>query len=311
MKLSFFLFLTFLNIHFLIFSQVEKPNFKPYNPETTFRKLSKNYPQIAYPTLELSKGVFLKKNIVYPSNSPTNKILDLYINTTKKSPLIILIHGGGWIAGSKSNLEDMAIALSNRGYSVATLSYTLSIEQKYPQSVLDIKQALVLLKKNEAKWNYDTKKIAILGCSAGAQLATLVGVTPNHPEFKIQDKVSESVQAIINVDGIVSFVHPEASKEGKYASFWLGGDVKNAETQWKQASALEYVNKTTPPTLFLNSSIDRFHAGRDDMINHLKKWGIPYEVFSFKKAPHSFWFFEPWFSPMIDKIDDFLKRVLL
>jgi len=295
----------------VIFSQAEKPNFKPYNPETTFRKLSNKYPQIIYPTLELSKDIFLKKNIVYPSSSPTSKTLDLYINTTKKSPLILLIHGGGWIAGSKSNLEDMAIALSNRGYSVVTLSYTLSVEQKYPQSVLDIKQALVFLKKNDAKWNYDTNKMAILGCSAGAQLATLVGVTPNHPQFKIQDNVSESIQAIINVDGIVSFVHPEASKEGKYASFWLGGDMKNAETQWKQASALEYLDNIAPPTLFLNSSFDRFHAGRDDMIHHLKKWNIPYEVFTFEKAPHSFWFFDPWFSPMIDKIDEFLKRVLL
>jgi len=150
----------------------------------------------------------------------------------------------------------------------------------------------------------------LLGCSAGAQLATLVGTTPNHKNFFVQDKIPENVQAIINVDRITSFIHPEASKEGLYAAYWLGGSVQNAEKQWEQASALEYLDSSTPPTLFLNSSFPRFHAGRDDMIKHLIKYDIDYDVHTFEDAPHSFWFFEPWFTPMIVKIDTFIKSAL-
>lgn len=73
---------------------------------------------------------------------------------------------------------------------------------------------------------------------------------------------------------------------------------------------MEYVGKNTPPTLFVNSSQPRFHAGRDDMIKKLKQYNIPTEFHEIKESPHSFWLVQPWFGETLEYIVDFLDKVL-
>jgi pectinesterase len=70
------------------------------------------------------------------------------------------------------------------------------------------------VKINADKYNIDTTKIAVLGCSSGATLATFIGVTGQNPNFQSHEmvgKVSDKVQAIINIDGIVDFTDPNES----------------------------------------------------------------------------------------------------
>ncbi len=291
-------------------AQVSPPQARPYTLTSTYEKHIKKYPFISLPSIESVSGVKKLENIAYQSSAQDSKTLDLFLPQSEKpSALVIMVHGGGWISGVRENLNDLAVALSNKGFAVANLSYTLSAEAPYPKSVLDIKEALVFLKNNSQKWDYNPNKIALLGCSAGAQLAALVALTPNHPKFPVQHVVSENVQAIVNVDGIVSFIHKEASSEGLYAAYWLGGHKETHFEQWKEASPLEYLNAQSPPILFLNSAFPRFHAGRDDMIAQLNQWGIASEVQTFDDAPHSFWLLEPWFSPTTDYIANFLNKI--
>ena len=204
----------------------------------------------------------------------------------------------------------MAQHLATNGYVGVTASYRLSGEASYPAGVKDLKHALRWMQKNAKKYHIDPNKIAVLGASAGAQLATLVGVTPNSQVYGEKDeKISSAVQAIINIDGIVSFVHPEASSEGDYAGYWLGGLKGTNFKNWQEASPLEYVNAQTPPTLFINSSIPRFHAGRDDFIKKLNTFGIFSEVHTLEDSPHSFWLMHPWFEPTLAFTVSFLDKV--
>ena len=62
-------------------------------------------------------------------------------------------------------------------------------------------------------------------------------------------------------------------------------------------------------TLFINSAVPWMHAGREDYIKVLDKNGIYSEVKEFEGAPHSFCLYEPWFSPTIQYIDNFLTKV--
>ena len=204
----------------------------------------------------------------------------------------------------------MAQHLAKNGYVGVAVQYRLSKEAKYPAAVIDLKDALRWMRKNAKEYHINPDKIAVLGASAGAQLATLIGVTPNSEIYGEQEeKISSEVQAIINIDGIVSFIHPEAAAEGSYAGFWLGS-LKDANFKnWKEASPLEYVNGQTPPTLFINSSMPRFHAGRDDMIEKLNEYGIYNEVHTIEGSPHSFWLMHPWFEPTLDHTVSFLDKV--
>ena len=93
------------------------------------------------------------------------------------------------------------------------------------------------------------------------------------------------------------------------AGLWLGGLRDENFKNWKEASPLEYVGENTPPTLFINSSRPRFHAGRDDMVKILNENGIYSEIHTLEDAPHSFWLLEPWFQPTLDYTVSFLNKI--
>jgi hypothetical protein len=141
-------------------------------------------------------------------------------------------------------------------------------------------------------------------------MAALIGTTNNNLEFESPSGINEnaSVQAIIDLDGILAFKHPE-SEEGKAASLWLGGSFEEKPEIWNQASALNHASVSTPPILFINSDMVRFHAGRTDMISKLNSHKIYSEVKNISNSPHSFWFFNPWFQPMVKYTVDFLDKI--
>ncbi len=290
----------------------QKAEVRPYTIATTFEKYKKEYPFIELIQSFASENVIAEEDIVYKKTATSNLKLDIYcpkISSEEKWPAVLLIHGGGWISGSKENLRILAQHLAENGFVAITASYRLSREAPYPAGVIDLKDALRWMKLNAEKYHVDTQKIAVLGTSAGAQLATLVGVTPNLEIYNEKDeKISSEVQAIVNIDGITSFIHPDA-EESEIAGLWLGGLRNENPKNWKEASPLEYVNKNTPPTLFINSSMPRFHAGRDDMIKILEENNIYSEVHTLEGSPHSFWLLEPWFQPTLDYTVSFLNKV--
>ncbi|MGI0107503.1 pectinesterase family protein [Salinimicrobium sp. WS361] len=250
--------------------------------------------------------------MIYKTTSEKELTVDVYLPKAEKGgkfPAVLLIHGGGWLTGSKENLRPLAQKLAAEGYVAVTASYRLGTEAVYPAGVVDLKDALKWMKQNAEPFKINIDKIAILGTSAGAQLANLVGVTSDSEINKSDNaKVSDEVQAIVNIDGIVSFIHPDA-EEGWMAATWLGGSKADNFETWKEASPLEYVDGDTPPTLFINSSYPRFHAGRDDMVRILNENQIYHEVHTIEKTPHAFWLVHPWFDETVELTTNFLDKI--
>jgi len=247
-------------------------------------------------------------------------VLDAFLpNLPKKekSIAVIIIHGGGWRTGDRSQHYPLAQRLAKLGYVCFTPQYRLSTEALYPAAVIDIKTAIQWVRFNAKNFYIDTNRIVVLGFSAGGELAAFMGATNGMTEF--EDKYSTTntssrVQAVVDIDGILSFIHPESgegddSKRISAATNWFGYPKKDNPELWKQASALTHVGKHSPPYLFLNSSVARMHAGREDFIKVLDQHGIYSEVHEFEGAPHSFCLFDPWFEPTVKYIDGFLKKV--
>jgi acetyl esterase/lipase len=168
------------------------------------------------------------------------------------------------------------------------------------------------MRAHAAEYGLDTSRIAAYGCSSGAQMATLLGTTNGMARFEGTQghpNHSSDVQAVLNIDGITSFVHPEASAEGVMAGQWLGGSREENWKNWKEASGLEYVDAKTPPFLFVNCTIPRFHAGRDDLIRQLSSYGTYSEVHTIPNSTHSFWLVHPWFDLTLKYAAGFLDKV--
>ena len=162
------------------------------------------------------------------------------------------------------------------------------------------------------------QKLLIAGFSAGGELAAFMATTGNMPLFdgsECNTNFSTHVNALIDIDGTLSFVHPESGEgidsTGRISAgtYWFGYNKQQNYGLWLAASPLTYVSSNTPPTLFLNSSVARMHAGRDDYNKVLNSYDIYNEVHGFDDAPHSFPLFYPWFDPMVNYMDDFLKKV--
>jgi len=306
-----------------LFAQVVIHKDTSYTVWSTRQKLLKQYPNIVpvkpfqlsdvkeeydviYSTLETSTGKReLHADLFYPKAIKEN------------IPAVVLIHGGGWRTGDKSMNTPLAQQLASKGYVAMSVEYQLSTEEKYPAAVFNIKAAIRWLRANAKKYHIDDKHIAVIGGSAGGQLASLIGATNSDKNFEGSHghkNFSSDVQAVVDLDGLLDFTHPDNLnvKRDKNSAdvVWLAGSYDSIPEKWKSASALYHVDKNAPPFLVINSSQKRFSAGYQPMVEKLKSLNIEAEVIELKNAPHSYWLFHPWFDPMTNSIVTFLDHTL-
>ena len=291
-----------------------------YTTYSAYLSTKKTHPEIKIVPQFHSKSVKEKRNITYCKTGERKLLLDAFYPSSKtktKRAAIMIIHGGGWRSGNRMQHYPLAQRLADLGYVCFTPEYRLSTEALYPAAINDLKAALRWIRSNAKTYNIDDNKIAVLGFSAGGQLAALLGVTTGNPKFEGKEcnlKSLSAINAIVDLDGTLSFVHPESgegddTKKTSAATYWFGYSKKENPKLWQEASPLTYVGTNTPATLFINSSVDRMHAGRNDFLKVLKENNIYSEVKTFSDAPHSFPLFDPWFEPTVKYIDEFLKKV--
>ena len=292
-----------------------------YTVNSTFTKLIKQYPFITIYNPEIPKSILVKKDLIYTRNNDREMHLDVFYPKKKRKggyPVILFIHGGGWRSGNKSMDWPMASQLAAEGFVTATIEYRLSTESLYPAPIYDIKTAIRFLRLISNKYPIDTSHFVICGASAGGQIAALLAMENGDGTFPDKGdylEYSSKLQACIDIDGILCFIHPEAQegedKPGKLsaATQWFGVNWKEDRTKWDEASALNHTNKNSTPILFIASSQPRFNAGRDDLIVKLDTLNIYTEVKKIPDSPHSFWLFNPWAEPSLKYMKEFLKHV--
>ncbi|WP_353720276.1 pectinesterase family protein [Dyadobacter sp. 676] len=287
----------------------------------SYRREIAHHPGIRIADSSLPAPVQIIRNVHYRTTSTGKKLfLDVYKPKRKGKaalPAILMIHGGGWRSGDRTHNNTLARRLAAQGYVCLTADYSLSTHALYPAAVHDLKAAVRWMRARSGTFNIDTARIAVLGFSAGGELAAFMGATNGQARFEgnaAEQGGSSTVQAVIDIDGTLAFIHPESgegddSKSISAATYWFGYPKAERPDLWNDASPLTHVSDQTPPFLFINSSVARMHAGREDFIKKLDVYGTHSEVRTFSDAPHTFMFFEPWFEPTLATISGFLKRV--
>ncbi|MFT3826366.1 MAG: alpha/beta hydrolase [Chitinophagaceae bacterium] len=295
-------------------------------PDTSFANYSayvkelKRHPEIKLVQEFSFATVQEQKNVVYCTTGQRSLLLDAFYpkkKAKKKSTAILIIHGGGWRSGNRAQHHPLAQQLANLGYVCFTPEYRLSTEALYPAAVYDLKAALRWVRANAKKYNVDTARVVVMGFSAGGELAAFLGVTGNKTAYEgdsCNKTYKTNVNAVVDLDGTLSFVHPESgegndTKSISAGTYWFGYSRKDNPALWEEASPLTHAGSNTPPFLFINSGVDRMHAGRDDFRKILDQYNIYSEVQGFPDSPHTFPLLQPWFDPMVSYIDTFLKKV--
>ncbi|MDR1505164.1 MAG: alpha/beta hydrolase [Prevotella sp.] len=299
----------------------EIPRDTSFTLHSAHTKALKQYPHIKKALPNLSESVQAIEHLVY-SNPTESRELHLNIYRPKdnnKYPALLMVHGGGWSSGDLTLQIPMAQQIAAKGYVTIPVEYRLSPEAIYPAALFDLKTAIRWIRANADTYGIDTCRIAISGCSAGGHLATLTGITNGQTAYenpKEYRQYSSKVHAIINIDGISDFSGDELeasrislSKNKIPASVkWLGSTYEEDKEVWEAASPIHHVTVQSPPVCFINSSIPRFHVGRDEIIEKLSTFKIYTEVHTLEDTPHPFWLFHPWFNTTVSHMVNFLDH---
>lgn len=93
-------------------------------------------------------------------------------------PLLVYVHGGGWRNGSKEMVQQKPGFANAQGWAFASVGYRLLPDAPVEQQAADVAAAILMLKRDAARLGVDPERIVIMGHSAGAHLAALVGTDP-------------------------------------------------------------------------------------------------------------------------------------
>ncbi len=182
--------------------------------------------------------------------------LDLYrpAPSARPVPLVVVVHGGSWRGGDRTQLLTLNAWLASKGYAVAAVEYGLAPEHRFPAALQDVRASLAWLRQRAPALGIDAGRIVLLGRSAGGQLALLAAVEGTEP----------------GVRGAVSFYGPTDLRYGwehpariidtrAILRSYLGGSPATAGAAFTAASPALRVGPRTPPVLLV-------HGGRDELV---------------------------------------------
>ncbi|MBN2712071.1 MAG: alpha/beta hydrolase [Planctomycetes bacterium] len=149
-------------------------------------------------------------NLVYLKDGKTEIKLDLAVPTKGDKPfaLVVCIHGGSFIAGSKGSYSDYINMLAGEGYAAATIDYGLAPNYNIPQQIAHVKTSVRFLKAKAATYGIDPNRVAVLGSSAGGYHALMLGLSDDSVckgEDPAYPEQSSRVQAVVNFFGPTDF----------------------------------------------------------------------------------------------------------
>jgi acetyl esterase/lipase len=115
-------------------------------------------------------------------------LLDVYVPETAQShgerlPVIVWIHGGGWIGGNKDELAGYMQLLASHGFVAVAINYSLAPAARYPTPVRQTMAALRFVADNAARFSVDPNRVFLAGDSAGAQIAAQVAALVTNPAY--------------------------------------------------------------------------------------------------------------------------------
>lgn len=148
------------------------------------------------------------QTIKYASPGGHDLVLDLYRPTPTQGrlPVIVFLHGGGWVTGTRITGPDFKRFFAQDGFAMASIDYRLTPSVTFPANVEDVKTAIRWLKANADSYGLDARRIGLWGTSAGGHLAAVAGLAPSG-SFEGDGHLDQSsrVQCVLDAYGPTVF----------------------------------------------------------------------------------------------------------
>jgi len=246
------------------------------------------------------------KDIEYKNIDGKSLQIDMYVpkNVQKPAPLLVFIHGGGWNHGKRSDYLTYLIPFAQQGYITATVTYRLLKDGTYPACVEDIQDAVKWFFQNGETYGYDPDRIALIGGSAGGHLA-LLGGYGWHPLNAVPDSATvapvHKIKAVVDIYGPVDFT-TEYARTHRLITNFIAHSYEERPDLYKEASPIQYLDKSNPPTLILQGTADDLvPASQSDTLKaRLDKLGVPNVYCRVPGWPHAM--------DVVQRVNDYSRK---
>lgn len=168
-------------------------------------------------------------------------------------PAIVVIHGGGWMAGKRQDMTSIAKNAASHGYVAATISYRFAPKHRFPAQIEDSKCAVRYLRAHAKELNIDPKQIGAMGVSAGAHLSMMLGAMDSSDAMEGNGGNAEQqskVQAVVSFVGPVNLAREDYTEtQTQILEAFFGANPKQKQAECRLASPITYLNKGDAPML--------------------------------------------------------------
>lgn len=227
-------------------------------------------------------AVTVHEGVTYADRDGAELKLDLYVPAVGEPPLVVYVHGGGWVAETRENVPEPERYAAEWGVAIASVSYRLQAvpegelsemydpsnptpRGRFPDHFTDVKAGIRWLRARADDYGYDAERVAAWGASAGGHLALLAGVVEDitdlgdayaeEVEKTVAPGESGAVQAVVSWYGVADVELAADGGDGLMALL-MGGPHAEYPERYDQASPVAHVTGESPPTLLMHGRED-------------------------------------------------------
>jgi acetyl esterase/lipase len=233
------------------------------------------------PPMRVPEGVKVLRDLEYVHGGHERNRLDMYLpeKADHPMPVIVWIHGGAWLSGSKD--RPAGIFFTTKGYALASINYRLSQHAPFPAQIQDCKAAIRWLRANAKMYNLDPDHIGVWGASAGGHLVALLGTAGGVKDLDGTGRnldQSSRVQAVVDWFGPTDFTAMGGWHDGPESpeARLIGGPVQENREKATKANPITYIDNSTASFLIMHGDRDNtVPLGQSELLAQaLKKAGV-------------------------------------
>jgi acetyl esterase/lipase len=233
--------------------------------------------------LQTPADIVRKDNLSYGPHGKWN-LLDVYFpkGTQDKLPVIVNIHGGGWVYGTKEVYQFYCMSLAQRGFTVVNFNYRLAPASKFPAPLEDLNQVIQWIFEHAAENPFDLKRIFFVGDSAGANIAALYSCLCTNSNYAQMlpikppaGFVPTAVALNCGMYDIHNLLKENAQGIGNILKDYLG--KRYTQEDLEMLNACSFVTEDFPPTYLMTAENDFLKSQVPYLKEKLEKFQINHQ----------------------------------
>ena len=218
---------------------------------------------------------------IFYGPDPDWHLLDVYRPGAAEGgalPVIVSVHGGGWVYGDKDRYQFYCMSLAQRGFAVVNFSYRLAPKHKFPAPIEDTARVFAWVRENAAAYHFDLDRVFAVGDSAGAHTLGLyccLCTNPAYAELMDIRPTGPCPRAVALNCGVYRIGGGTPSLAGRLMREYL--PKKAPEDLRRRFSVPENASADFPPSFLMTCEGDFLADAAPPMAERLRELGVPVE----------------------------------